>query len=169
MKDILRNAVASFQDFRGRHHQKKAIEQFTNSMLDLPEFTFFVVLASVLASFALLQGNEAVIIGAMIITPFINPLAGLSLAFFAPDWTLFQKALIRVIIGVTFFFGIAYVIGMLFPPDEIHELILLRAQPLSVGDICIAVSAGLIAALSLALEKISTRGSSSNSVGSGKT
>lgn len=154
---ILKNIYHNIVHLGDEYRQKTATEEYRSDLLELPEFFSFVILASILTTVALLDGNEAVIIGAMIITPFIGSFVGIGLASIMHDWKLLQKSLIRCLGGVFVFFIVAYIVSILSPPESINNTIKLRATEIGIRDIIIALSAGAVTALSLGSGSIQSR------------
>ena len=60
----------------------------------IPSFGFFFLLvcAALLATLGLLANSTAVIIGAMIVAPLMNPILSMSFAIVTADWTLYQRS-----------------------------------------------------------------------------
>ena len=71
----------------------------------IPSFGFFFLLicAAIIASFGLVADSTAVIIGAMIVAPLMNPILSMAFAIVTRDWTLFDTLPItnREILGST--------------------------------------------------------------------
>src|SRR3954452_7459063 len=78
--------------------------------------TAFVVmnaLATVVASYGLLQDSAAVVIGAMVIATLLGPTFGLALALVEGDNRLLRKALLAAVGGVGLSLCIALFIGVI--------------------------------------------------------
>ncbi len=144
--------------FREHYRQEKAIEEFEGEILRLTTFLLLVLLAGCIASLGLLRGNQAVVIGAMIITPLVSPFVGISLGITTRHRALFWKALLRAFFGTTIFFAIAFLMGTIFPHSGDNGLLhFLSYSTVGWPEIIIALAAGAVAALALASEKIYNR------------
>lgn len=125
---------------------KKLIEMST------PQFDFFflVVLSVLMATFGMLEGNTAVVIGSMLITPVLFPILSLSLSVVMSDYKLIRRA--SGTLTKAFILGIAAaLLAALFfgGPYGISEEVLLRTEP-TLLSIAIAVIAGFAVAYTLA-------------------
>lgn len=130
---------------------KKLIESST------PHFDFFflTILSVLMATFGLLQGSAAVVIGSMLIAPVLFPILSLSLSIVMSDYKLIQRSgmtLVKAcVLGIA-----ASLLATLFFGDG-HTLtpeILARTKP-DLISIAIAVVAGFAVAYTLAREHLS--------------
>ncbi len=98
-------------------------------------------LSAIVASSGVLQGNVAVIIGAMVIAPLLGPNVGLSLAATLGDIELGRKALKASLLGVAVSLIIAFLIGLFLQPTSWSAEVLNRTT-LSWGDIALGLASG---------------------------
>ena len=65
----------------------------------IPSFGFFFLLisAAVIATLGLLANSSAVIIGAMIVAPLMNPILSMSFAIVTLNWRVYKRSLVTVI------------------------------------------------------------------------
>ena len=113
----------------------------------------FVVLtfgASLIASLGLLANNAAVVIGAMVVAPWILPLRTAVFATMIGDWKLLPRAALTLLIGAVITTALSIGLGLvahangLLIPDSFPEEIQSRLKP-TVLDLGIALAAGSIA------------------------
>lgn len=113
----------------------------------------FVVLtigASLIASLGLLANNAAVVIGAMVVAPWILPLRTAVFAVMIGDWKLLPRAALTLLIGAVITTVLSIGLGLLFQanglliPDSFPEEIQSRLKP-TVLDLGIALAAGSVA------------------------
>ena len=113
----------------------------------------FVVLtfgASLIASLGLLANNAAVVIGAMVVAPWILPLRTAVFAVMIGDWKLLPRAAFTLLIGAVITIVLSIGLGLLSQanglliPDSIPEEIQSRLKP-TVLDLGIALAAGSVA------------------------
>ena len=121
---------------------KKVVEKGS-----VPAFGFFFMLAAsgVIATFGLLSNSAAVIIGAMIVAPLMNPIISMAFGSIAMNRVLVLRSLFTLIIGtiviITMAFFVTEIIGWKLAGSELMA----RMSP-SLLDLGIAVTAGAAAA-----------------------
>ncbi len=109
-------------------------------------FLVTVALSTLVAAIGLIRDNVAVIIGAMVIAPLLNPNMTLALATTLGDATLARRALRVNAIGIASALVLAVVIGMLIEVDPTGRQIASRTT-VSLSDIALALAAGSAGAL----------------------
>lgn len=113
----------------------------------VPSFNFYLMLflSSVICTVGLLADSTAVIIGAMIITPLLNPILGITFSIVVGNRRLFKRALLTLSIGIVLAWitsiAICYLVGL----RSLSPEILVRAQP-TLLDLGVALAAGAAAA-----------------------
>ncbi|MBF2078675.1 MAG: DUF389 domain-containing protein, partial [Synechococcales cyanobacterium T60_A2020_003] len=88
-------------------------ELLDDSSLNL-NYLVLVVASCVIATLGLLTHSAAVIIGALIIAPLMNPLRGLALGALIADRTLFRQCILSLGAGVGVAIAISALLGHLF-------------------------------------------------------
>ncbi len=121
-------------------------------------FLLMVFFSTIVAAVGLLYNDVAVIVGAMVIAPFLGSNLALSLATVLGDKTLARKAILTGLTGMTITLGMSLLIGLLWP-YELDNAELMRRTEVGFSSVFLALSAGAAAVLSL------TRGVSSSLVG----
>ncbi|MEM1368085.1 MAG: DUF389 domain-containing protein [Cyanobacteria bacterium P01_H01_bin.15] len=106
-----------------------------------------VICSCLIASLGLLSDSAAVIIGAMLIAPFMLPLRGLAFAALEADVELFRKSLISIVYGTALALFISFSVGWIvsIPALEFGSEMLSRTQP-NLVDLAIAITAGGVSA-----------------------
>ena len=123
--------------------------------MSLPNLDFFVLalVAALIASAGLLLNSAAVIIGAMLVAPLMQPLIAFSVGLTTGRVELMRRAVPTVFMGtllaLIIAFGFGHLVGMKAPTPEM----LSRSHP-SLLDAAVAVTAGLIAAYATARKDI---------------
>ena len=121
---------------------KKVVEKGS-----VPSFGFFFMLAAsgVIATFGLLSNSAAVIIGAMIVAPLMNPIISLAFGSISTNREIVLRSLLTIVVGtvviITMAFGVSEIIGWKLAGSEL----IARMSP-SLLDLGIAVAAGAAAA-----------------------
>jgi uncharacterized membrane protein len=116
----------------------------------MPSYAFFVLLicSAAIATFGLLANSAAVIIGAMIIAPLMNPIISLSYGIMAGRLVLSIRSILAIVMGTLLTIGLAFVfteaIGWKLAGSEIIG----RMKP-SLLDLGVAVAAGTAAAFAI--------------------
>jgi uncharacterized hydrophobic protein (TIGR00271 family) len=118
-----------------------------SSLLD-PEYLSMLALSGLLALFGLLQNSVAVIIGAMLISPLMNPILAAALALLMGDGRLGRKAAIVLGISVGSVIALTALVAWLSPLKEVTSEILARTNP-NLLDLFIAFLSGLAGTLAL--------------------
>lgn len=110
-----------------------------------PSVDFYVLMAlsTIIASLGLLLDSPAVIIGAMIIAPLMDPLLGVSFSSLAGHRSFKIKSLFTLFSGILLGLLISFLLGTLFSfmgeTNEIHA----RTQPTSL-DLLVALASGFM-------------------------
>ena len=118
-----------------------------SSHLDL-EYVAMLAFAGLIALFGLLQNSVAVIIGAMLISPLMNPILAGALALVLGDWSLGRRAAAVLAWSIGGVIALTWLVAWLTPLKEVTPEILARTNP-NLLDMLIAVLAGLAGTLAL--------------------
>jgi len=121
-----------------------------------PSGSFYTLLlaASLIASFGLMANSTAVVIGAMLVSPLMTPILGMSLALVRGSGKVFWRATQAEIFGVMLAIGVAALFGLLPMNLEPTPEMLARTQP-NLLDLLVAVLAGFAGAYAMVDERIS--------------
>jgi uncharacterized hydrophobic protein (TIGR00341 family) len=109
-------------------------------------YIIMVVLSSIVAAIGVLNNNVAVIIGAMVIAPFLGPNMALSLATTLGDTELAQESIKTNYFGLFIVFILSMLLGLVFTVDPSVPEIALRAKT-NLGSITLAFASGIAGAL----------------------
>ena len=122
----------------------------------LPTPTYYIMtgLAAVIAAYGLLSNSSAVIIGAMLITMMLGPVAGISLALIDNRWIMFRTSLKTLLLGLLLMFAIGVVLGLFHYNLPMSREILARTQP-NLMDLMIALAAGAAGAFACVSPRLS--------------
>ena len=139
--------------------QPVPIEELAKSReaASIPSFGFFFLLisATVISTLGLYANSTAVIIGAMIVAPLMNPILSMSFGIVTANWRLYKRSLATVFLGALVTVLTAYLITFLLPVDVVHSEIMARTAP-SLIDLGIAIAAGAAGAFSLTRKSIAS-------------
>ncbi|MGK7874047.1 MAG: DUF389 domain-containing protein [Xenococcaceae cyanobacterium] len=135
------------------------VEELTHSReaASIPSFGFFFLLitATVIATLGLLSNSSAVIIGAMIVAPLMNPILSMSFAVVTGNWTLYKRSLVTVLLGALCAILVSYWISVLLPINVVRSEIVARTSP-NLIDLGIAIAAGAAGSFSLTRKSIAS-------------
>jgi uncharacterized hydrophobic protein (TIGR00271 family) len=113
-----------------------------------PAYLTMLALAGLIALLGLLQNSVAVIIGAMLISPLMNPILSAGLALLLGDGKLGRKSAIVLGLSVGGVILITSLVAWLSPLKQVTPEILARTNP-NLLDLFIAVLSGLAGTLAL--------------------
>jgi uncharacterized hydrophobic protein (TIGR00271 family) len=129
-----------------------AREQLYKSVLDAShldlEYVAMLAFAALIALFGLLQNSVAVIIGAMLISPLMNPVLAGALALVLGDWSLGRRAASVLAWSIGGAIALTWLVAWLTPLKQVTPEILARTNP-NLLDLLVAILAGLAGTLAL--------------------
>ena len=111
-------------------------------------FVILTVLSSVVAAIGLIDGNIAVIIGAMVIAPLLGPNLAFAFGSALSDLALMRQAAITNLSGILITLFIGVILGVFWPEPFTNGEVVGRTQ-VGFGDIVLALASGAAAVLSL--------------------
>jgi uncharacterized hydrophobic protein (TIGR00271 family) len=109
-----------------------------------PTYAVMNLLATIIASYALLVDSTAGVIGAMVIALLLGPIEGVGLALVDSDMPLLRRSLLTGVAGVAIVMVTAFFIGFLHRDVPLGQEILARTRPGS-SDLAIALAGGVAA------------------------
>lgn len=117
-------------------------------------FTYYalVALAAVVATFGLLMNSTAVIIGAMLISPIMNPIIGVSLSITLGDSELFSRSMKALVYGSGMAIIISLLLTLFTPSNNLTTEILSRTKP-TIIDLIVALASGAAGAFTMCYKK----------------
>ncbi|HIH18621.1 TPA: DUF389 domain-containing protein [Candidatus Micrarchaeota archaeon] len=120
-----------------------------------PSIDYFVmlVISALIASIGLLTNSVAAIIGAMLVSPLLLPVIGISLGAVKGDLKLFRTAVEAEAKGIAIVLVLVTVLTLVVPNAAVTSEILLRTHPTPL-DLIIALASGAAAAYALSKKSI---------------
>ena len=116
------------------------------------DYLLMIVLSAGLASAGLLLNSGAVIIGAMLVAPLMQPLAAASTSLVTGQRTI-ARSITTLALGVLLSLVISFALGALLPVNIITPEMLSRGNP-NVLDAAVALTSGFVAAYATARKGI---------------
>lgn len=142
-------AIYQHEDFRLTAERRDALYRtvLEESRLD-PEYLAMLALSALIALLGLLQNSAAVIIGAMLISPLMNPILAAALALVLGDGKLGRRT--AIVLGLSIFGAIliTWMVASAVPLRQPTPEILARVNP-NILDLFIAFLSGLAGTLAL--------------------
>ncbi|MGD9015814.1 MAG: TIGR00341 family protein [Desulfobacterales bacterium] len=126
---------------KGRISREELYTEVTDSIGTSKMFVAMVVLSAIVTMVGLLRDDVAVLIGAMVIAPFLGPNVALALATTLGDASLARKALKMNLTGLLIAIAFAVAAGALLPIDIGIPAIVARTR-IGFDDIILALAAG---------------------------
>ena len=122
-----------------------------------PTFGFFLLLitAATIASLGLIADSTAVVVGAMIVAPLMNPILSISFGSVTMDGCLIRRSLGTIALGVLVVLGTAFLIASFLPVNIVGREIMARTSP-NLIDLGIAIAAGIAGAFSLTRSRVAS-------------
>lgn len=77
----------------------------------------------------LLANSTAVIIGAMIVAPLMNPILSMAFAIVTANWKLYKRSMVTVFLGVVAAILVSYWISFLLPISVVGSEVVARTSP----------------------------------------
>ncbi|ASC72909.1 hypothetical protein XM38_038690 [Halomicronema hongdechloris C2206] len=156
MKGTLQKLVNRY--FSGRRVSPRALKHMRDSLLDesLTERNYIVLIigSCIIATLGLLANSAAVIIGAMLVAPLMQPIRGIAFGILEGDAELIQTGLRALSWGSLLAVGLSTLIGLSIDLPGYGSEVLSRSQP-NLLDLGIAVTAGGISGFAKVEPKIS--------------
>ncbi|WP_114991017.1 TIGR00341 family protein [Synechococcus sp. UW179A] len=121
-----------------------------------PSLGFFVLLlcAAVIATLGLISNSPAVVIGAMIVAPLMDPILSLAFALSISNNKLAKRSLLTVVIGVITVVATAALLASLLDVSEVNREMTSRTAP-NLIDLGVAVAAAVAGSFSMTRERLS--------------
>lgn len=130
----------------------RAYEEVRESHQMRPSYLIMLVLACLVALFGLLSNSPAVVIGAMLISPLMNPFLSAGLALAIGDWPLGRAALRTIGLSVFAAVAISALAVAISPLKEVTSEITARTNP-NLLDLGIAFFSGFAGTFTLISRK----------------
>lgn len=119
------------------------------------DFTAMIILAAAIASLGLLLNSPAVIIGAMVIAPFMSALIGVSLGIVQGDFWLLRTALRTTALGTMAGLVVGLLVAAPVPGVQVTAEMAARGSP-TLLDLGVALASGCAAAYATARKSVAS-------------
>lgn len=112
-----------------------------------PSYIAMIILSTIVATIGLHDNDIAIIIGAMVIAPLLEPIVALSLGVTLLDLPLLRRAILTILVGVTLIGVLSISAGMLAEHIDPNAPEILARTKLEKGDLAVAIASGCAGAL----------------------
>jgi uncharacterized hydrophobic protein (TIGR00271 family) len=140
--------------FVSPQRKREVLEDISQGSLPRPLYYLLLAFSAGIAAFGLIGNSAAVVIGAMLVSPLMTPIFGISLALSRGDFALLRPALLAEFGGVALIIAFAFLIGILPFSLEVTSEMLARTKPTLI-DLLVATLAGLAGGLAMIDERTS--------------
>ena len=146
----------SFIDLLSTSENRKQEVRDDIAIGSTPRTAYYLLLSIsiLIAAFGLVTNSAAVVIGAMLVSPLMTPIFGISLGLIRGNMTLLRKAFVAEFVGVIIGIGAATILGLLPFANEVTPEMLSRTSPTLI-DLIVAALAGTAGCLAMIDERIS--------------
>lgn len=137
-----------------KRREKVAREIHENAIVD-PAKYIIMGLAGVIVTLGLIIDSAAIVIGGMLIAPFLYPLLGISYSAVKGDNLLFRKTLVSILITIFFVVLFSFLVSLILPFETPGKEITSRSSA-NLIHLIVALAAGLVGALSVCWPRASS-------------
>ena len=116
-------------------------------------YYLLLFLSGAIATFGLLSGSSATVIGAMIVAPLMGPITGMAFALIMANRRLLKRATLSLTLGALLTIGTAAIIAQMTGIESLTSEITARTQP-TLLDLGVALAAGAAGALAKSRREI---------------
>jgi uncharacterized hydrophobic protein (TIGR00271 family) len=115
-------------------------------------YAFALILANLIALAGLITNSAPVVIGAMLISPFMGPILSFGFAFVTGEKTIWRKSVVKIVGSVLITIAVAALASAASPLKEVTTEIISRTRP-NLYDLVIAFLAGLAGSAALCTKR----------------
>lgn len=108
------------------------------------DFYILLILATIISTFGLLLNSAAVIIGAMLIAPLMEPILGISFSSLTRNLPFVVRSTLTLVSGIILAVLLSYLLSLPFPNLSVTDEVLARIKP-SLLDLFVALATGFLA------------------------
>lgn len=150
---MLEGVVRKIHLFRLSPQEKRAVyDEVRENYQIQPGYLLLIMAACLIALLGLLTNSVAVVIGAMLISPLMNPFLSAALALTIGDWILGRLALRTILLSVALVLLTCIIALTISPLKDATPEIISRTRP-NLMDLLVAFFAGLAGSYTLLVRK----------------
>ena len=115
-------------------------------------FFALLICSAVIATLGLIANSTAVVIGAMVVAPLMDPILSFAFGLTTSDTRLVKRSALTLLIGVFSVIVTAWILAAVFGASVVNQEITSRTAP-NLIDLVIAVTAGVAGAFTITLNR----------------
>ncbi|MDR6846233.1 DUF389 domain-containing protein [Flavobacterium granuli] len=147
--NILISKLINFIDLhKGEEDKKKVLENIIGNISFRGSNLWILACAIVIASVGLNVNSNAVIIGAMLISPLMGPIVGAGFGLGMYDFELVKKSIKNILIATVVSLAVSTFYFYISPFKEVQSELLARTSP-NIYDVLIAFFGGLVGVIAV--------------------
>ena len=151
----VQNFILDIIDLKKGVDKKAVIEEIKAKKSMSGANAWMLMCSIIIASIGLDQNSDAVIIGAMLISPLMSPILGIGLGIGINDKEVLKKAFVHFSVAIIIAIATSWIYFALTPFGDITPAIAARTAPNTL-DVLVAIFGGLAGIISIARKDIST-------------
>jgi uncharacterized hydrophobic protein (TIGR00271 family) len=135
--------------------RKEALDSLLDVTLLTPDYVLTLVLSVMIVVIGLLINSASVIIGGMVVAPLLSPILAMAMGIILQDFKMMKRAVKTLSISIVIVMVLAILLTLFSSRGMTAEID--ERSVASLGHLIIAISAGILAAISLARPNVSSR------------
>jgi uncharacterized hydrophobic protein (TIGR00271 family) len=156
LNDSWKTLVSDYREFKeGPQPLEEILTSFRRSSLPVFGYYFMLAVSTLITTFGLIGNSSATIIGAMIISPLMNPIISLAFGITARNRQLIDRGCLMLITGIPLIILVAYLASNIIGIRAIGSEVISRSHPTYL-DLGVALGAGTAAAFAYSRQSISS-------------
>lgn len=145
--ELFENFVQLFSSV-GRKERRAVTRRVTEEARPTVHYYILMALAAVIVTLGLLLDSESIVIGGMLIAPFLPVLNAIPVSAVRGSIRLFHRSISTLIVTLLLSIGVAYVLSSIVPLAQYTNAILERTEP-NILYLIVALAAGVVSGLAL--------------------
>lgn len=147
--------MSLFRPIKNEKRRERVAKEIRENATVSPAKYVIMGLAGVIVTMGLIIDSSPVVIGGMLIAPFLYPLLGISYSAVKGDYQLFKSTLYSILITIFFVVVFSFLISLILPFETPGNEITSRSNA-NLIHLIVALAAGLVGALSVCWPKQSS-------------
>ncbi|MBU1091543.1 TIGR00341 family protein [Patescibacteria group bacterium] len=136
--------------------QKEVVSKLIESSALTKDFYLMMILSSIIVCLGLLLNNMVIVIGGMLVTPFLSPLLMLSLACVLSDFKIIKRSLFVILKSAGVIVATSFVATLLVPRADVDSSLIYRLVDINLSYFYVSLAAGFAAGYVWARPKLSS-------------
>jgi len=154
LNDSWKSLSSDYREFRESPQPKeKILDAFRHASLPAFGYYFLLAISTIIATFALIGNSAATIIGAMIISPLMNPIISLAFGITVRNRQLIERGCLMLFTGIPLVILVSYAASSLIGIRTIGSEVISRSHPTYL-DLGMALGSGAAAAFAYSRQSI---------------